>query len=226
VSVNTSNPLTYTLSGAPVGLTIDASGVVKWTTPVVGSYDLTVTAIDAQTKAEGIGVYTISVVAPTAPTVSASTVYGMPGSALSFQIIYGAGALEPLTFSLSGAPSGMAIGSTGTVTWAKPVLGTYNVNAVVKNSKTGLSGSATYAVKVQSTAPPTSYPEIAGPRWQGRVWKHQLHGPRCHITDCHLVWRTHRRALFCAGHVTAGQLGQASDRELCHSRQHPGQRRA
>lgn len=160
VSVNTSNPLTYTLSGAPAGLTIDASGVVKWTTPVAGSYDLTVTATDAQTKAQGIGVYTISVVAPTAPTVSASTVYGMPGSVLSFQIIYGAGALEPLTFSLSGAPSGMAISSTGTVTWAKPVLGTYNVNAVVKNSKTGLSGSATYTVKVQSTAPPTSYPEI------------------------------------------------------------------
>jgi hypothetical protein len=163
VSVDSPNPLTYSLSGAPAGLSMDANGIATWPVPVVGTYALTVTACDPQTKLQGSGVYTITIAAPAAPAVSASTVYGMPGSALAFPVIYTAGALEPLTFSLSGAPAGMAISSTGTVSWAKPVLGSYKVMVNVKNSKSGLSGSAIYTVTVQSTAPAPAYPLISAP---------------------------------------------------------------
>jgi hypothetical protein len=161
VSVNAANPVNYTLSGAPAGLGIDGSGVVTWPVPAVGSYGLTVTATDSQTKAQGMAVFNINVAAPTAPTVNAAKVFGMPGTALTFPIIYAAGALDALSFSLSGAPVGMEIGSRGAVSWPTPVLGSYSVTVTVKNSKTGLSGSATYTVKVQSTSPAPSYP-LAG----------------------------------------------------------------
>jgi hypothetical protein len=47
----------------------------------------------------------------------------------------------------------MTIGSTGVVSWAKPVLGTYNVTVVAKDSKTGLSGQGLYTVKIANAGP-------------------------------------------------------------------------
>jgi hypothetical protein len=160
-AVDTPNTLVYTLRGAPTGLGIDANGVVLWPTPLVGSNDLTVMAVDNQTQALGLGIYTIQVAAPTAPGVKGSTVYAKSGTALTFPVLYTAGALEPLSFSLGGAPSGMAISSTGVVTWAKPETGGHSVTVTVKNTSTGLSGSATYTVSVSTTLPAPGYPQIA-----------------------------------------------------------------
>jgi hypothetical protein len=160
-AVNTPNPVNFTLRAAPAGLSIDSNGVVTWPTPVVGSYAVTVMAVDSQTKALGITVYTINITSPSAPTVSGSTVFAKAGTALTFPVIYSAGPLERLTFSLSGAPAGMGISSTGIVTWAKPEVGGHSFTVTVKNSKTGLSGSAGYTVSVQSTLPAPGYPQIS-----------------------------------------------------------------
>jgi hypothetical protein len=171
VSVNTSNPVTYTLSGAPLGLVIDATGVVTWPTPLVGSYNLTVTATDAKTNAQGSGLYAISVTGSTAPSVNPSTVYGKPGAALEVPIHYVAGALDALTFSLTGAPIGMVISSAGILSWPTPILGSYAVTVTVKNTNTVLSGSGVYTVKVQNAAVPPSFPLIGSTPWRGVAGK-------------------------------------------------------
>ena len=48
----------------------------------------------------------------------------------------------------------MAINSsTGVVSWASPVLGTYTVTISAKDSKTGLSGQGVYTIKIANAGP-------------------------------------------------------------------------
>lgn len=145
------NPVTYTLTGAPTGMTISAAGVVSWPAPVVGTYAVTVTAKDSKTGLSGKGDYTVVIAAQVPPKVTAATVSGTPAVALSFNV--SVTAPNPVTYTLTGAPSGMTIASTGVVSWVKPVLGTYSVTVTAKDSKTGLSGFAVYTVKIANAGP-------------------------------------------------------------------------
>lgn len=160
VSVVAPNTVTYTLSGAPSGMAISTAGVVTWATPVAGSYAVTVTAKDSKTGLSGQGVYTVTVAAPQAPTVGTATVSGKPGVALSFSVAFTAP--NPVTYTLSGAPAGMAINSAGVISWANPVLGTYAVTVTAKDTKTGLTGQGVYTVKIVTAGPVITAPAITG----------------------------------------------------------------
>lgn len=151
-SVSAVNPVTYSLAGAPAGMTITTAGVVSWSTPVAGTYSVTVKATDTKTGLTGQGVYTVTVKAPPPPTVTAATVTGMAGKALSYTVAYTAP--NPVTFTLTGAPSGMSISSTGVISWTSPVLGTYNVTVTAKDSKTGFTASAVVSVKISAVPAP------------------------------------------------------------------------
>lgn len=152
VSVTAPDAVTYALSGAPSGMSISTAGVVSWATPVAGTYSVTVTAKDGTTGLSGQGVYSITIAAPAAPTVTAQTLTGKPGVALNFTATFSSP--DALTFSLSGAPTGMTINSsTGAVSWPNPVLGTYKVTVSAKDSKTGLSGQAVYTIQIANAGP-------------------------------------------------------------------------
>lgn len=150
-SVTASNPVTYSLSGSPAGMAISSAGVVTWASPLVGTYNVTVTAKDTVNGLSGQGLYTVTIAAPTPPTVGGVTITGQPGVALSFNVSYSAA--NPVTYSLTGAPAGMTINSAGTVSWPSPVLGSYNVTVTVKDSKTGLTGQGVYVVKIAKNGP-------------------------------------------------------------------------
>ena len=152
VSVTAPYPVSYTLSGAPSGMSISSAGAVSWAAPVVGTYSITLTAKDSKTGLSGQGIYTVVIAAQPAPVVAAATISGKAGAALSFQV--SVAAANPVTYTLSGAPSGMAISSAGVVTWATPVVGTYAVTLTAKDSKTGLSGQAIYTVVIAAQPAP------------------------------------------------------------------------
>ena len=63
----------------------------------------------------------------------------------------------------------MSVSSTGLVSWASPVLGSYAVTVTVKDSKTGLSGQGVYTVKI--VAAPVAGPVITAPAMSGVVGK-------------------------------------------------------
>lgn len=153
VTVTATNPVTYTLSGAPAGMTISTAGVVSWASPVLGSYAVTVVAKDSKTALSGQGVYTIKIEAPLPPVVTAATVNGMVGTPLSYSVAVTAS--NPVTYALSGAPAGMGISSTGVVSWASPVLGSYSVTVSAKDSKTALVGQGVLSVKIAAQPAPT-----------------------------------------------------------------------
>jgi hypothetical protein len=162
-SVNAGNPVTYSLTGAPTGMAISSTGVVTWATPVAGTYAVTVIAKDSKTALTGQGVYTVTIAAlpaAVAPTVASATISGKPATALSFAVT--ATAPNPVAYALSGAPTGMSISSAGVVSWAKPVLGTYSVTVVAKDTKTGLSGSGVFTVKIATVGPVITAPAMTG----------------------------------------------------------------
>lgn len=159
-AVSAPNPVTLSLSGAPSGMSISAAGVVTWPAPVAGTYAVTVVAKDTKTALTGQGVYTLNVAAPVAPVVANASIAGRPGVALSFKA--NVTAANPVTYTLTGAPAGMAVGADGVVSWAKPLAGTYSVTLTAKDSKTGLSGKGTYTVKISAAGPVISAAAMVG----------------------------------------------------------------
>ncbi|MFZ6674594.1 putative Ig domain-containing protein [Undibacterium sp. Xuan67W] len=145
------NPVTYSITGAPTGMSTTTAGLVSWATPVLGTYSVTVTATDSKTGLSGKGIYTINIANIPAPVVAAGSANGKVGAALSFSIAVTAS--NPVTYALSGAPSGMAISTSGVVSWTTPVVGTYSVTATAKDSKTGLTGQAIYVVTIVAASP-------------------------------------------------------------------------
>jgi hypothetical protein len=159
-TATSANALSYTLTGAPVSMTISAAGVVTWATPVAGTYSVTVTAKDSKTGLSGKGIYTVTIAAQMPPVVTAATINGKPAVVLSFTVAVTSE--SPVTYTLTGAPSGMTIASTGVVSWAKPVLGTYSVTVVAKDSKSGLTGQGVVTVKIAAAGPVITAPATAG----------------------------------------------------------------
>jgi len=145
-----SNPLTYTLSGAPTGMSISSAGLVSWAAPVLGSYKVTVQAKDSKNGLTAQGVYTVSITAVPPPSLSAGSITGTSGTPLSYSVAFSAS--NAVTFSLSGQPSGMSISAAGVISWASPVVGSYTVTVKVVDTVTGLSSSAAYSVKITAPA--------------------------------------------------------------------------
>ena len=147
VSASSANALSYTLSGAPGGMSINSSGVVNWTTPVAGTYNVTVTAKDSKTGLSGQGVYTIVIAAATSttnptttssagPVITAAAMNGVVGKALTGNI--GISATGAVSLTISGAPLGMAFlpgGMNITVYWAAPQAGSYQLKVSATDAK-------------------------------------------------------------------------------------------
>ena len=150
-TVTAANPVTYSLGGAPAGLTISSGGILSWATPLAGNYSVTVLAKDTKTGLSGQGLVTLAISAPLPPTVLSASVLGKPGVALSYAVAVTAP--NPVTYTLSGAPAGMSISSSGVLAWASPVLGSYSVTVSAKDSKTGLSGQGVVSVKIATAGP-------------------------------------------------------------------------
>jgi subtilase family serine protease len=91
--------------------------------------------------------------APTAPTVSAQTVNGSVGQALSFNVQYTAA--HAVNWSMSGNPAGMTINGSGQVSWPSPVTGTYSVTVTATDTTNQTTGSAVYTVNIASSQAPS-----------------------------------------------------------------------
>ncbi|WP_088285309.1 S53 family peptidase [Ideonella sp. A 288] len=150
MTVTPATAVTWSLTGAPSGMSINSSGAVAWARPVAGTYTITVNAKDKKTGLTGQGTLTVVIAPALAPVVAAVDVAGKVGTALSTRMV--ADAANPVTWSLSGAPSGMTINASGSVTWARPVAGTYTVTATAKDSRTALTGQGRLTVTIAAAA--------------------------------------------------------------------------
>jgi hypothetical protein len=154
------NAMLYSLSGAPSGMTVNVAGVVSWPAPLVGTYAVTVIAFDPQSGLTGQGVYTVTIAAPTPPTVPSESLAGTAGTAVSFCV--DASATDPLTYSLTGAPAGMTIASTGCIGWDIPTAGTFVVTVTARDTMTGLTGRGALTLSVIQPGPGVAATSLTG----------------------------------------------------------------
>jgi hypothetical protein len=140
---------TFSLSKPPAGMAIDTnSGLITWTPTVseVGTYTVSVRAANSVDSISTSFTITVNqLVAPVITTPIAQTAIG--GAAYSYQI---ATTASPATaFTLTNAPTGMTISSTGLISWSPALgspLGAQNVTVVASNVVG--SGTVTFPVTV------------------------------------------------------------------------------
>ena len=157
VSVTDSNPVTFTLSGAPSGMTISAAGVLSWPAPVIGTWSVTVTARDTRTALTGHGVLEITIAAAKAPSataagpvITASALNGVAGKPLSGTISFADKTSNTLNITISGVPAGITFtpnGNSLTLRWASPVAGGYKISVSAKDGN-GLTASLTVPITI------------------------------------------------------------------------------
>ena len=124
----------YALSGGQTGMSIDATGALKWAAPVAGSYSFTVTASTATGKSASAN-YALKVIPGTAPVFTSSSGYsGAAGSAFSATLVATNPNTGTLSYSVSGAPSGLSANAAGAISWASPVAGSYALTTKVTDS--------------------------------------------------------------------------------------------
>ncbi|MYM26378.1 peptidase S53 [Duganella sp. FT135W] len=161
VSVTASNAVSYSLSGAPSGMSISSAGVVSWATPVAGTYSVAVTAKDSVNGLSGQGVYSVVIAAgsttttttktsSTPPVITATALTGVAGRPLVGAIGVKVSTSGNVTLSISGAPLGMMFTVSGmnvVVTWAAPVTGSYTLKLTATDSS-GASSAASIPVTI------------------------------------------------------------------------------
>jgi serine protease len=139
--------LSYAIVGsAPRGFTLDAAtGRFAWLAPLAGSTQVTVAVRDpagASTRA----VLTFNIARENRPPLVASMTIVVPtGTRVSQQVP----AIDPdgdaLTFTLTGAPAGVSISSTGLLQWDRVGTGSYRSSVVVRDAR-GLTGAGSISI--------------------------------------------------------------------------------
>jgi YVTN family beta-propeller protein len=164
LAISASDPngdaLTYTASGLPAGLSINAgTGHITGTPTTATSYTVTVRVSDGSLQANARFSWTI--LPPDSPPNLVN-----PGNQSSVQgtpVSLGLSASDPngdtLTFSASGLPTGLGIQpSTGLITGTPTVTGVYNVTATVSDGTSTDSESFTWTITGGNVAPVVTNP--------------------------------------------------------------------
>ena len=141
-------PATY--AGAFADITVGSDGSCNTCVARIG-YD-TPTGLGTPNGTELLGILSGSGASSSvAPVVSSASISGIVGSALSFTV--SVTAAHPVTFALSNAPSGMAVNTSGVVSWPKPVAGSFAVTIVATDTKTNLTGKGVFTVTIAQAGP-------------------------------------------------------------------------
>jgi serine protease len=145
-------PLSYTATGLPPGLTINAtSGLISGAATSTGSYLVTVSASDIS-GASGSAGFTWTITGPgdTVAVTNPGPVTSIVRVASSLQIHATSSGDHPLTFTATGLPPGLAINATsGLISGTATTTGYYQVS-VTASDTTGDSAAAAFSWHVET----------------------------------------------------------------------------
>lgn len=134
------NPLTFSASGLPTGLTISSSGLVSGTATVAGTYHVTVTATDSIASVSSSATFTWTVGATVVTVVNPGPQHNLTTDTLSLQIQASDSAPgQTLSYAATGLPGGLTIGAATGLISGTPAL----ANTTVTVTVTDLAGSHT-----------------------------------------------------------------------------------
>ncbi len=157
--------LTYSLTTAPAGMTIDsASGVISWTPTAaqVGTQSVTVQVNDGNGGSDSQSfTITVDAIPNSAPTIDSTPVTSATeGAAYSYDVNASDADGDTLVYSLTTAPAGMAIDtSSGLISWT-PNTAQVGSQSVTVQVEDGNGGSDTQSFTITVDAIPNSAPTI------------------------------------------------------------------
>ncbi|MHB8800639.1 MAG: putative Ig domain-containing protein [Thermoanaerobaculia bacterium] len=137
-----------TTGALPSGITLTTAGVLSGTPTVTGTFNITVTATDAN-GCTGTRAYTLVVECPVITVTPATFPGGTTGIAYS-QSVGSAGGLGTVTYAVTtGAlPTGLVLdGASGAITGTPTAAGTYNFTVTATDAN-GCTGSQAYTVVI------------------------------------------------------------------------------
>jgi len=166
VTAPTGATLRYALSGAPSGLTVDAAGALKWAAPLAGTYSITATATTSAGKSAS-ALYALKVTPGTAPAFTSSGRFsGTAGTAFAGTLSASNPNTATLSYSISGAPAGLAVSSAGALSWAAPTAGTFAFTAKVTDGY-GYSSTQAQTLTVAAATTGNHAPTLASATLSG-----------------------------------------------------------
>jgi hypothetical protein len=154
--------LTYTASGLPFGLSINASNGTISGTAAAGSYNITVTVSD--TKAQSTATFTLTVTPNNSPTLQQPPAQGHDtDDAVSLQLVASDPDGDVLTFSAAGLPPGLIINqATGLITGVPTAVGSYPVTVGVTDGALPVTATFSWTVVSAASSSFTDDPLIPG----------------------------------------------------------------
>jgi len=143
----------WSATGLPTGLTMGSTGTISGTPTQTGAYSVTATVTDSASPAQtAMATLSLTVSAPALSITTSSLGNGIVGTAFTATVAATGGAGTD-TWSATGLPAGLAMGSTGTISGTPTKSGTYSVAVTVSDTASPVqTASATFSVTIIAAA--------------------------------------------------------------------------
>jgi YD repeat-containing protein len=149
-----SNLLSFSLTQAPSGMVISPAGLIEWSKPVIGQYQVTVRVAD-EFGASITQSYQLAITAVNLPPVIRSLPLVVTAVGLPYE--YPVIATDPnnnsLTYSIQSVASGAVIdANSGVLRWGAPTAGVYDITVTVSDGQLSTTQDYRLNVRRQSQA--------------------------------------------------------------------------
>jgi prepilin-type N-terminal cleavage/methylation domain-containing protein len=135
-------PWTWTVTGLPTGLSMNASGLISGTPTTPGTYNVVITLRDGYARSD-VEDFRWTITTPPPDLTSPGNQTTTAGVAVNRTITRTSGT-SPFAFTATGLPPGLAINATnGTITGTPTTVGTSNVTVTVTDAA-GLTDSVSF----------------------------------------------------------------------------------
>ncbi|WP_353063659.1 putative Ig domain-containing protein [Tunturibacter psychrotolerans] len=130
-------PYTWSVSGLPAGLSLGGNGVISGTPTATGNFSLAVIVTDSQSPAKTASAnLPLSVTATIAPlTITSTAVAGAISNQPYGATLSATGGTAPYTWSVSGLPAGLILGSNGVISGTPTATGNFSLAVTVTDSQ-------------------------------------------------------------------------------------------
>ena len=140
-------PYAYSLTGAPSGISISSSGLIRGTPTQTGSFTVTAKVRDADNRTASTLPFTIRVSAPLTVSRISDVEDATRNVAITSIQVAAQGGRRPYWYSLSGEPSGISMSGSGLITGTPTETGIFPLSATVTD-RDGRTASAPFLVDV------------------------------------------------------------------------------